>query len=125
MNQSWLNIGPSSATLAQHWFDVSCLLVNYSGKSQTAKKTRAIYPRLVQCWFTVCDTGPALYQHWMNVPGFLGVKKHTDLLLVQRWASIEDMELVVEQRCYNRRHSPNVWSKLIHRLRRWPGIALT
>ena len=26
-----------------------------------------IKPILVQCWFIVCDAGPALTQQWMNV----------------------------------------------------------
>ena len=41
-----------------------------SGKSQA--KVRGVHPMLFQCWASVCDAGPTLKQHWVNVPFFLG-----------------------------------------------------
>ena len=37
-----------------------------------SQQTRDVHPMLVQCWPTVCDAGPALYQHWVNVSCLLG-----------------------------------------------------
>ena len=37
-----------------------------------SQQTRDIHPRLIQCWSTVCDAGPTLYQHWVNVSRLLG-----------------------------------------------------
>ena len=35
--------------------------------AKTSQQTRYINPMLVQCWASVKDGGPTLYQHWVNV----------------------------------------------------------
>ena len=40
------------------WFNTLCLLT---------QQTRDVQPMLVQCWASVEDDGPTLYQHWLNV----------------------------------------------------------
>ena len=30
-------------------------------------ETQDVEPMLIQCWVTVCDVGPTLNQHWVNV----------------------------------------------------------
>ena len=36
------------------------------------QQTRDVQPMLVQCWTSVEDDGPTLYQHWLNVSCLLG-----------------------------------------------------
>ena len=38
-----------------------------------AQQTRHIDPMLDQCWPTVYDVGPTLFQHWIDAPYLLGV----------------------------------------------------
>ena len=40
-------------------------------QSILTQQTRDINPMMVQCWSTVCDAGPTLYLHWVNVPCLL------------------------------------------------------
>ena len=44
-----------------------------------------IYPRLVQCWPTVCDAGPALNQPWMNVSCLLRIDSRSPASPSARW----------------------------------------
>ena len=46
----------------------SCLWqTNASLITMRCLAARYIDPKLVQCWATVCDGGPTLNQHWINV----------------------------------------------------------
>ena len=45
----------------------------YETNPHTNLQTRNIQPMLVQCWASVEDDGPTLYQHWLNVLCLLGI----------------------------------------------------
>ena len=42
---------------------------------RVSRQTEDVQPMLVQSWATVCDAGPTLYQHRVNVSCFLGSLK--------------------------------------------------
>ena len=45
-----------------------CVVLRFIGISMVLpQQTRYINPMLVQCWSTVYDAGPTLYQHWVDV----------------------------------------------------------
>ena len=51
-----------------------------------------VNPMSVQCWPTICDTGPTSNQHWFNASCLLGCaqpSKHKTF--VQCWTNVEDV----------------------------------
>ena len=46
-----------------------CGLKRFTPSSQ---QTRDADPLLAQCWSSVSDPGPTLYQQWVNIPCLLG-----------------------------------------------------
>ena len=58
MIKYWLNVGPTSATLDQHWFNVSCLLGRWEWQTSGALSSQLnIRPTLSQHWH---KAGPSL-----------------------------------------------------------------
>ena len=49
------------------------------------QQTWDIHPMLVQCWASVVYAGPALCQHWMNVPCLLGTTAALESLCEQQY----------------------------------------
>ena len=47
-----------------------------------SQQTRHIHPMLVQCCVSVADSGPAMYQHWVNVSCLLLVGKAQSCCIV-------------------------------------------
>ena len=60
--------------LSELYYSVSeprrCVKHNVACKH--SQQTQDVVPILVQCWATVCDAGPASYQHWFNTLCLLG-----------------------------------------------------
>ena len=49
-------------------FDCGLLVaVDLGFKAPSIQKTRYVDPMLVQCWPSVFNAGPTLYQRWINV----------------------------------------------------------
>ena len=48
---------------------ITCTLITHQVRlvSMGSQQTRDVQPMLVQCWPTVFDAGPTLFQHWVNV----------------------------------------------------------
>ena len=47
---------------------------------------------LVQCWPTICDTGPASNQHWFNDSSLLGcVQPSKHKTFVQCWTNVKEV----------------------------------
>ena len=59
----------------------------------TTQLTRAIHTRLVQCWASVVDGGPALNQPWVNVSCLLGRQYDDGIYII---------------------NPPNTWALFIH-----------
>ena len=47
-----------------------------------SQQTRHIHPMLVQCCVSVADSGPTMYQHWVNVSCLLLVGKAQSCCIV-------------------------------------------
>ena len=63
-------VGPLSTMLAQHYKGMAYI---WARDPTAAQQKGDVNPMLVQCWPIVCDAGPALYRHWVNVSCLLGV----------------------------------------------------
>ena len=92
-----------------------------------------------KCRPTVCDVGPTLDQHWINIPCDQHPVFVAYMLLlhnvVSYWPSVADCGTTLFQHCFTvsfscetgtqeTRHSHNVGTMLAHRLRRCPNIVL-
>ena len=58
-------------------------------------------PMMVQCWASVADGGPALNQHWVNVPCLLGTEEYIPV---------------------NTKHFYGICTMLDQRRRRWADV---
>ena len=62
---------------------IRCPNVSCSSDSHSAtRQTRAVDPRMAQCWRTVRDAGPTLSQHWVNGSCLLGEDMVIGLILL-------------------------------------------
>ena len=65
----WDNPNACGRLNSSYVCDPSHVLKPHEGKAP--QNTRDVQPMLVQCWDSVEDGSPTLYQHWLNVSCFL------------------------------------------------------
>ena len=72
----------SSGITALYFSNKQNLLLLVSAGQYISQRARDVHPMPIQSWPIVCDAGPALYRHWVNVSSLLGmiyiIRHHLD-----------------------------------------------
>ena len=85
------------------------------------------WPKLVQCWPTVCDAGSALNQQWFNASCLLGLSLSVCAGSLLCYESVSDDPFLSRfsmVQASNMRRWSNGGLMLAHRLGRWANISL-